>query len=93
MGKSGDRSTVRVKVAIVWVIFLGCWTTVRFFTLSPAWQDALLLVAMVDAISTYFIRCERCHEPVVSLRPDKVPGLWRVMAPEKVCPKCGMERI
>jgi len=93
ISQSGGRSAVRVKVAIVWAIFLGCWAAIRFAGLSPGWSDALFVVAAIDAVSIYFIRCEQCHEPFVSLRPDKVTSLWRVIAPAKTCPKCGMARI
>jgi len=90
---SSGRSTVRVKVVLVWAIFLGCWTATRFAGLSPQWQDVLFLIAAIDAISIYFIRCEECHDPLISLRPEKLTSLWRVMAPPKRCPKCGKERL
>lgn len=93
ISQSGGRSAVRVKVAILWVIFLGCWAAVRFAGLSPGWQEAMFAVAAIDAISVYFIRCERCKEPLVSLRPEKVTSLWRIIAPAKICPKCRMKRI
>lgn len=84
---------VRVKIAMVWIIFLSCWAVMRFVALSQAWQDALFVIAGVDAISIFFIRCEECHEPLVSLRPDKLLSLWRIVAPPKRCPKCGKERF
>jgi hypothetical protein len=82
-----------VKLAIVWGIFIGCWAALRFAGLSPGWGDAVFVVAAIDAISIYFIRCEQCHEPCVSLRPDKVTSLWSIVAPAKTCPRCGTVRI
>lgn len=93
ISQNGRRSAVRVKVAVVWAIFLGCWFAIQFLDVSSGWRDVLFVVAAIDAVSIYFIRCEQCHEPFVSLRPDKVTSLWRIMAPAKTCPKCGMVRI
>ena len=91
--KSDGRSAVRVKVVLIWAIFLGCWVAFGYKGLSPGWEDALFVVAAVDVVLFYFIRCERCHDPLISLRPEKVLRLWRIMAPPKRCPKCDMERI
>ena len=66
---SNNRSTVRVKVALTWAIFIGSWGALRFADLSPRLQDVFFLVAAIDAISIYFIRCEACHDPLVSLTP------------------------
>jgi uncharacterized protein with PIN domain len=59
---------------------------------SPRWQSALFVISAIDAASIFFIRCERCKEPLVSLRPDKITNLWRIMAPQSHCPKCGVAR-
>jgi hypothetical protein len=50
------RSTVRIKAALVWVVFLGCWVTLRFTTLSPLWENVLVAIAMLDAMSMYLVQ-------------------------------------
>jgi hypothetical protein len=87
------RSAVRVKALLLWAIFLGCWFALRVDEIPLRWQDAILAVAGIDAVLLYFIRCERCKDPLISLRPDRITSLWRIMLPQKRCPKCGMNRI
>lgn len=87
------RSTVRVRLAFVWVIFLSCCCVLQFATLSPGWQDAILGLAGASAISVFFIRCERCKEPLVSVRPEQISSVLDIMAPQKHCSRCGLERI
>jgi hypothetical protein len=91
--KCRARSAVRVKVVIVWAIFVSCCVVIRFAGLSPGWEDTLFVIAAIDAVSIYFIRCEQCRDRLVSLRTDKVLSLWRIIVPQETCPKCGVERI
>jgi len=89
---SGSLSNVRLKLALVWIVFLACWFWLKFGRLPPGAQIILFAVAGIDAVLVYFIRCERCHTPLLSLRPDSILRSWRVMFPQKRCPKCGLER-
>ena len=87
----GFKSKVRLKMLAVFALFVGGLLLLRF---SPIPKDAELVVIavmVVLSILPYFIRCERCHYPLISLRPERILGHWRAFFLPKHCPKCGLE--
>jgi len=86
---------MRVKVAVLFLVFISCWCAVLW---APHWHtDAVFVVAAVAAVLVYFVRCESCHSSIYyraggerSLFVGKTSILVLV---GKHCPVCGLERI
>jgi hypothetical protein len=100
-----SRSTVRVKAAVEYVLFVVCVFSLPFTSIK--WmRPAIFLLAFVAAVAPYFIKCETCKSGVNSryisdrnlLAPVDASG--RSPGPSSFkfffasrCPHCGMERI
>jgi hypothetical protein len=88
-----SRSYVRIKVLALWAIGLSCWLSLRFLQLGDLAKFIAVVIFGLVSISFYFVHCERCLNPLISLLPWKFGGYWRAFMPEKRCPKCGIERF
>jgi di/tricarboxylate transporter len=91
----GRKSLVRVKVAFLFVTFLGCWILLKYFD-SRRYESTLFAIAGVSATLFYFVRCEQCKSSIYYSAGGKrsllllgAPGF--LMA--KKCPICGKLRV
>lgn len=90
-----QRSLVRIKAAVLFVLFVGCWLSLLR---NPSWHEiTLLVVAGVAAVLFYFVRCERCHTSIY-YRAGGTRVLFQgrsslLVLASKKCPSCGLERI
>jgi len=88
------RSLVRVKVWLLWILFIACWTLVRFGRLSEDADLVVLVLAGVVAVLFFFVRCEQCHTSEMRARSGTLPLPSRNgFFPPKHCSVCGKERL
>ena len=94
MAGDESRSLFRVKVWSLWAVFLACAALLRFASLPQSAQLTLVGVAMITSIGFYFVRCEKCKTPLISLRIGALSrSVGSTFIPPKHCPVCGKERI
>jgi len=89
----GFKSKVRVKMLVVFAIFAGGWLLLLISLIPKDLELWVFAAMMFVSMLPYFIRCERCHYSLISLRPDRVLSHWRALLPPKRCPKCGLESL
>jgi len=85
------RSLVRVKLAILQLIFLTCWLGIMF--LPSDWQMTVMGIGMIVGCLFFLIRCERCKKPLFSVWPDEQKNNEGAFSAKKNCPKCGLSRF
>jgi len=94
MANSERRSLVRVKLWTTLGIFLLCGLAIKFQVVHGRFELAVALLAVFQPPLVFFIWCEKCHTPVISLSSAMNPvAAWRLLVQPKKCPTCGMERV
>jgi len=86
---------VRIKAAVLFVLFLVCLYLLKIIT-SEKYQDIILLVAAGLSVGAYFIRCETCKSSIYyraggERRFFPTPSSFGFLVAAR-CPCCGMER-
>jgi len=89
-----SKSLVRVKVALLFLIFLACVIALR---LDSAYEDALLAVAGVSAVLFWFVRCESCKSSIYYRAGGKRKLFFGagtlVFLLARECPCCKLVRV
>ena len=90
------KSLFRVKILILFTVFLCCWLAFTF-NVSRNYENAIFCVAGASAILIYFVRCESCHSSIYYRKGGtrKLFGGFDYykFALAGRCPCCGRERI
>jgi hypothetical protein len=88
---NASKSLVRVKAILLFVIFTGCWLSLKF---SGKNENLFLAISGVSAVLVFFIRCEGCKSSIYYQRGERrFPPFGLVgflMAGQ--CPICGRRR-
>ena len=91
LNSSADVGRNLGAVGAMFMVFLCCWLFLRYVSKDSAIAFG---VAMICAVSTWFIRCERCHSSIYyEAGGRRFPSYGAMFLIRNRCPHCGLERL